>query len=258
MGLLFDKFCNRWSATGELKEAKHDFLKEEVLADYKRGHEMLEGLLESWITRRKVLVERLGGKTETFTTTSRLVTGLGMNHVLENGFVWHPTLSVPYLPGSGVKGMVRAWVDPGKGWSDGSDGKTARRLFGGGNAGGDDDLDEGDDLGVGTLVVFDALPAKVPLLWIDIMNVHHQTYYQKGQAPSDYEKPILVYFLVVDAGVDFEFAIAPRPGVGTSADVDEGFTLLKHGTEILGFGAKTATGYGRFERVADSAGKGGR
>ena len=36
-----------------------------------------------------------------------LVTGMGNPHPLESGFTWHPTLGMPYLPGSAV-GLVRA------------------------------------------------------------------------------------------------------------------------------------------------------
>src|ERR1035441_6966625 len=30
----------------------------------------------------------------------------GRSHPVENGFVWHPTLGVPYLPGSSIKGLI--------------------------------------------------------------------------------------------------------------------------------------------------------
>jgi CRISPR-associated protein Cmr6 len=36
---------------------------------------------------------------------------LGNPHPVEKGFLWHPTLGTPSLPGSGVKGLVRAWVE---------------------------------------------------------------------------------------------------------------------------------------------------
>jgi CRISPR-associated protein Cmr6 len=38
---------------------------------------------------------------------------------VENGFLWHPTLGVPYLPGAAVKGLVRAYVEH---WDDRLDG----------------------------------------------------------------------------------------------------------------------------------------
>ncbi len=247
-GLLFDKFCDRWNGAGDLGTRKREFL-EEVIAQYNNSD--LTQLLSAWRARRNALVATLAPDcqtyTKTFTTSERLITGFGMNHVLDNGFVWHPTLSVPYLPGSGVKGVIRAWVDPDKGWADKADKQqwdAARRLFG-------DAGDEGrPGLGVGWLVVFDALPLGVPTLEIDVMNVHHQKYYQEkyyqgGEPPSDYEDPVPVFFLAIAAGATFEFALVPRPGVGTPKDVEEGFKLLNRALSVLGFGAKTAVGYGR-------------
>lgn len=60
----------------------------------------------------------------------------------------------------------------------------------------------------------------------------------------------MVHFLVVKAGQEFEFAMAPRAGArqGASAasDLARGFDLLKEALKVLGLGAKTAAGYGRF------------
>ncbi len=41
------------------------------------------------------------------TSTAPLVTGMGMEHPLENGFAFLDPYGVPYLPGSSVKGVVR-------------------------------------------------------------------------------------------------------------------------------------------------------
>jgi len=41
---------------------------------------------------------------------SRFATGLGREHPIENGFAWHPALGTPFLSGSSVKGLVRAWA----------------------------------------------------------------------------------------------------------------------------------------------------
>lgn len=240
-GLVFDKFCDVWDDSGDTGTRKRDFI-EAVIAEYQDNRD-LQVLVEGWCNRRRALIAALAPEckqpTAIFTTTEPLVTGFGMNHVLDNGFVWHATLSVPYLPGSGVKGIIRAWVDPDTGWSDEEQWDTARRLFG----------DAGEPgrpgSGVGSLVVFEALPVTVPAVAIDVMNVHHQRYYQHGEPPGDYEAPVPVYFLTVAAGATFEFGLAPRPGVGTPDDVQLGFALLRDALSVLGFGAKTAVGYGR-------------
>ena len=69
------------------------------------------GLLRDLLERRGRMIRALAGREVTVSTTWRLVSGLGMNHVLENGFVWDRNLGVPYLPGSSVKGMMRAWAE---------------------------------------------------------------------------------------------------------------------------------------------------
>ena len=69
-----------------------------------------EDFLRESAVRMVRLVEAHGGRWRVFRTTSRFVTGLGRRHPVENGFAWHSTLGVPYLPGSSVKGMVRAWT----------------------------------------------------------------------------------------------------------------------------------------------------
>ena len=65
--------------------------------------------IEESTVRLAALIESRGGRWEVFTSTSRFVTGLGRSHPVENGFAWRPTLGTPYLPGSSVKGMARAW-----------------------------------------------------------------------------------------------------------------------------------------------------
>lgn len=51
------------------------------------------------------------GQAKVYRCTAPFVTGMGNPHPLENGFTWHPTLGMPYLPGSAVKGLVRAAVE---------------------------------------------------------------------------------------------------------------------------------------------------
>ena len=67
--------------------------------------------LEQFQNRQLALVNHLNGQSQCFTTDWHFVTGMGNPHPVENGFSWHQTLSVPYLMGSTVKGLVRAWVE---------------------------------------------------------------------------------------------------------------------------------------------------
>lgn len=264
-GLVFDKFCGRWSFTAQGRAPGQDGAlrgedKREFLRQVREEYDAARGdgkpiavALAAAVEGRRALVRAMQGASKPFKTTWRLASGLGMNHVLETGFVWHRTIGVPYLPGSGIKGLVRAWVDPAKGWADiGQDGNAAHKareevqgLFG------------TSERGIGSLVVFDALPVKPPEVEMDIMNVHHKTYYRgEGAPPSDYENPDLIYFLTVAAGQEFEFALAPRPrpdnDTGGEPDIERAFAMLQDALAILGAGAKTAAGYGRFEPIPES------
>jgi CRISPR-associated protein Cmr6 len=252
-GLLFDKFCDVWAGWPNWKpEApkppnkgrapKHRFHDE--IAKHLATNSKASDLLRAYRERRKELLAALDGRCSIVTTDWRFVSGLGMGHVLETGFVWHRTLGVPYLPGSSVKGLLRAWADPAKGWGEEKTWEKVKHLFG----------DTGD-LGAGRLIVFDALPVVVPTLDVDIMNPHYAPYYEKPAQypPADYYSPRPIFFLAVAPGQSFEFALAPRPaaycaGEETQAatDLAEGIRLLQEALATIGAGAKTAVGYGYF------------
>ena len=57
----------------------------------------------------------LNGDFNVFSASWHFATGLGNPHPVESGFLWHPVLSAPYIPGAAVKGLVRAWVEA---WMD--------------------------------------------------------------------------------------------------------------------------------------------
>jgi CRISPR-associated protein Cmr6 len=246
-GLIFDKFCDVWSGPGlpgwkpeapkGQKSVKQGFL-DEIVGHFANNHKLAE-LLKQYHKRREELIKNhLKGDVQSFKTEWRFVSGLGMGHVLETGFVWHRTLGVPYLPGSSVKGLVKAWT-----WKNNK--KEAVHLFG----------PEGEEArknpDTGALIVFDAIPAEKPKLEVDIMNPHYGDYYSKKKLkdrsltpPADYLSPNPIFFLTVAGGMPFEFALAPRNG--DNACVNRGFELLKEALENLGAGGKTAVGYGYF------------
>ena len=96
----------------------------------------------------------------------------------------------------------------------------------------------------------------------DIVNTHHRDYYgapaRQVPPPGDWETPVMVAFLAIEAGQTFSFAIAPRRA---GLDDDE----RRRRTEQLhlarqwlmgalvheGAGAKTAAGYGGFRFPAE-------
>lgn len=256
-GLLFDKFCDHWSGPEkswkpEKPQKKDKAVKQKFLDDIVnqlKNNDVPDKLLLQYHLRRGVLLAALNGNSYPFKTSWRFVSGLGMGHVLETGFVWHRTLGVPYLPGSSVKGLIRAWADPkpdkdGKPLGYGDPKKWEeqyKQLFG-----------DSKDMGAGSLIVFDAIPESKPNLEVDIMNPHYGDYYSEkiinGQPvpPADYLSPNPIFFLTVASDVPFKFALAPRPGIGNSKDLTNGCNLLKEALDNIGIGAKTAVGYGYF------------
>lgn len=241
-GLVFDRCLDLWQMGDrglqpldqkELTPWRRDFLRH-----YERLLPHLRPLLERHLAARGQLVAALGGVRLRAVTASRLVVGLGSGHPTETGMVWHPTLAVPYVPGSAVKGLVRAWAEPGRGWGALADVKQVLLLFG--------DLEE---VGQGALLFFDALPVAPPKLELDVVNVHYPDYYQKGEPPADYQSPNPITFLVVAPGQAFEFALAVRPGREVPAGLrDQAVQLLQEALGTLGAGGKTAAGYGLFEQ----------
>ena len=195
--------------------------------------------------RLEALVGATGGVVVPFTTHWHFVTGLGLPHPVENGFLWHPTLGMPYLQATAVKGLLRAWLTT---WAEmstaESEARQARWL--------------GTPERTGDLIFFDALPVqRPPTLVHDIMTPHLGDWYAEGdqvkgssttgaaaRIPADWHSPNPIPFLAVEKAT-FLFAIAPRHrGVGHQV-VIEAMATLGEALLELGAGAKTAVGYGR-------------
>jgi len=265
-GLLFDKFSNHWSGKPDWKEKQDTRNKKHIpeagsdttwnanpktwflnrVIKHSNEHKAVPCLLKEYHKRQDAFVrDKLGGEVKPLKTSWRFVSGLGMGHVLETGFIWHRTLGVPYLPGSSVKGMVRAWA---KEWSDKWDDKIKDEevvaLFGG-------TVDKSEKVNkkstAGRVIIFDALPKERPKIELDIMNPHYLPYYEDNKKPpADYYSPVPIFFLAVASGVEFNFYLAPRPGVGSDDDLKNASELLCKALENIGAGAKTAVGYGQF------------
>ncbi|SDX45340.1 CRISPR-associated protein Cmr6 [Allochromatium warmingii] len=198
--------------------------------------------LENAAQRQLELVTQLGGRGAVFQADWHFATGLGLPHPVENGLIWHHTLGVPYLAGSTVKGLVRAWVEV---WDESLD-ETARqhRL----------DTWFGTLEQAGAFLFFDALPIAPVNLRADVMTPHLGKWYEQGGeiaewhhapdcVPADWHAPVPVPFLVADKP-RLLFGIAPRY-VDHAAELPEVFKALKQALDCLGAGAKTAVGYGQ-------------
>lgn len=225
-------------------------------------------------------------------------TGLGNEHPLENGFAFLNPYGLPYLPGSGVKGVLRQaahelasgeWGDT-HGWSTEPgyplmQGEGVRRrpvhdsrkqpvvlspidvLFGRQTPQGDSDHVRG------ALSFWDIIPLiKGDHLAVEIMTPHQGHYYQQKQerkagdstTPHESGQPQPNSFLTVPPGSSFTFHVRcdrmflAKIAPGLAKD-DQWKELLRvafeHAFDWLGFGAKTAVGYGamRARNLADVA-----
>ena len=201
-------------------------------------------------------------------------TGLGNEHPLENGFAFLNPYGLPYLPGSGVKGVVRRaaqelasgdWEDD-SGWNNVEEYAIKLKdespvtlplsmidvLFGREPSSGNPDHVRG------VLSFWDAIPQiKGNRLAVEIMTPHQVHYYQKDESPHDSGQPNPIHFLTVPPGSQFTFHVTCNRNhlerLAPQLLKDECWKALlkaafRHAFEWLGFGAKTAVGYGAMER----------
>jgi len=234
-GLWFDKFCDRWQTSGGTWSMSGDGNpKSEWLNTLTGGPVGVKDEIEEFALRMVRLVDSTRGKWVVLKAESRFVSGLGRSHPVENGFAWHPTLGIPYLPGSSVKGMVRAWAsldaDPRP------EQRIRDRIFGSRDV-------------TGNICFMDALPIEPIRLEVDVMTPHYAGWTER-EAPGDWRSPIPVPFLVTAPKTPFLFGIGPR-NAGADLDLAQVQGWLGESLEQAGAGAKTAVGYGRF--VLDEA-----
>ncbi len=193
-------------------------------------------------------------------STAPFATGLGNEHPLENGFAFLNPYGLPYLSGSGVKGVLRQaarelasaeWGDT-HGWTE----DAITHLFG----------LETDDGGKaherGALTFWDVMPQLAgDTLQVDVMTPHQSHYYQQrrearsgdSDTPHDSGQPNPISFLTVPPGSRFCFHVQCNlPFLRGRAQALAGGgrwqmlvqAALEHAFAWLGFGAKTAVGYG--------------
>lgn len=219
---------------------------------------------------------------------SPFTTGLGNEHPLENGFAFLNPYGLPYLPGSGVKGVLRqaarelASGEWGErcGWSEEKQyvllvGDERVRLsimdvlFGLESEAGERQHERG------ALSFWDVIPQIAgDHLMVEIMTPHQSHYnQQKAQAgsitPHDSGQPNPICFLTVPPGSGFTFYVVcdvarlrrltqkkSESAPDLLADGETHWkTLLEaafqHAFQWLGFGAKTAVGYGAMRPIEE-------
>lgn len=206
--------------------------------------------------------------------TAPFITGTGIDHPLENGFSFLNPYGLPYLPGSGVKGVLRSAARELQAgvFEENSKWTTAyiNALFGT-----SEDAEKKNSVSQrGALMFWDVLPqiAKTSNksqqknsneveLCIEVMTPHQAHYLQGNQSPHESGSPTPITFLTVPPGSLFCFYVQCNQAMlaRLAPDLLEDKlweALLKqafnHAFEWLGFGAKTAVGYGAIGALSEA------
>lgn len=252
---LFRFWKDDWSKP---KESKADAIRE-LCKLPKSSAEQLSALTQRAKACRSATSGSLTLEAE---AVAPFATGLGNAHPLENGFAFLNPYGLPYLAGSGVKGVLRqaARELASDEWGHHTEWEATaiEALFGKESDGGDVEHFRG------VLSFWDVIPQlKGDSLSVEIMTPHQTHYYQNGDSPHDSGAPNPIFFLAVPPGSSFVFHVQCdlprlRDKASDLADHDKWKTLLTqafvHAFKWLGFGAKTAVGYGAMQEDAKAKG----
>ena len=242
-------------------------------ADKKIGKAMLERQNTSISGMESTQVLRLHA-----TAIAPFTTGLGNEHPLENGFAFLNPYGLPYLAGSGVKGVLRTAAKElasgqwdSKEWHHAEDlrhevhNKQGKHIFDA------SDLDvlfgsealTGENHLRGVLSFWDVIPQiEGNSLMVEIMTPHQSHYYQQkdgagSTTPHDSGSPNPISFLTVPPNSSFAFHVvcdsARLEHMAPDLAANDRWKVLlteafEHAFEWLGFGAKTSVGYGAMDR----------
>ena len=234
-------------------------------------------LVQALLRRQNALAQKAGAETIEATSQSPFVTGMGEEHAVENGFAFLTPYGLPYLAGSGVKGILRRaaeelaemgesdWTFARVAWLFGyednafvekldeerqADKEEAKKLFEllkSDKATSFEDLRKADKHLAGALSFWDVIIDGA--LGVDILTPHYGEYYQGKEPPHDAGQPQPNPFLVVAPGARFTFHVtcAERSSLPDTIKAEWRpliRTAFDHAFEWSGFGAKTAVGYG--------------
>ena len=272
------------SRDGQEKEVKKEN-KLSALGEAKRLTEHDLKIMASLAERQQIVFCSAGSPDQQLRFEAQAIapftTGLGNEHPLENGFSFLNPYGLPYLPGSGVKGVLRQaarelaegeWGDT-QGWSAEKTFTLAvgkeriplsmvDALFGLESAHGENSHVRG------ALSFWDVIPQiKGDSLTVEIMTPHQSHYYQEKTdrktgssiSPHDSGQPTPISFLTVPPGSGFAFHVqcdlAHLQRIAPELVAEGRWKTLiasafEHAFAWLGFGAKTAVGYGAMQSEA--------
>lgn len=281
LGLYMTRYIDRdGSASWEIPAGKKRMeAADSILARHLRARSGNNpSFLQLFAQRWRATLQSIDARTFTLSATEKWVVGLGAKYTREAGLRLHHTYGFPFIPGSALKGMARAYatlsraeallsiirgrspldtteprdlleiLDKGKGYKGAAAPHVEAVL-------GDDTLQGvlrifGTQHNAGSVVFYDAVPDGDVRVETDLLNTHQPEYYKNAGVrtpPADYQSPVPNYFLAVSPGTNFIFGLGPRSGADVvSTDLDQAAVWLVEGLRELGIGAKTTSGYGRF------------
>lgn len=269
-GLWYNKFipvanfesCKASDEKGDDKNAvvfyfdKYNKIQKDTIKTHlNEKHRDQAGFCDAFSSRYETVIFKAKLKTP-------LITGIGESHPHEVSMVFDHNLGIPYIPASGIKGIVRfthtlsLLLDENGNFTnkyvEEENGKEFIR---------DDNKETlipqlfGTQKKRGAVIFLDAYPEKVPDLHVDIMNPHYGDYYgddTNRTPPADYLNPVPIKFLTVAKDTFFIFrALVDKEQPELIGKVKAAFRKVL--TEE-GVGAKTAVGYGLFD-IGEDEGK---
>ncbi len=221
VGLWLDKFIR--------EQARDDTESRRVLVKEAAGIRAPEEYAH-WFEHWRRALQEYGADCRVAEAQGRTAIGLGEESILETSIALHQTYGVPYIPGSGLKGLAASFARQYLGADWQAETRAYVTVF-------------GNTQTAGYVTFFDALPLpKSGGLHADVITVHHERYYQNDRAapPADWDDPNPVLFISATG----KYLIPLR---GPSEWVRTTFDVLRHALAHSGIGAKTSSGYGRLK-----------
>src|SRR6266849_2775886 len=178
LSLILDKYIPREIIDDTSK--KWLWLRDEMQQEKHIDSSFTQAVYKRWLA----MLDSLGVNPFTAPLDWRMIVGLGGETVLETDITLHHLYGIPFIPGSALKGLTRAYVaaehreffvpsdkpedqrEPSL--KDETDHYTIQRIF-------------GTQKAAGTVLFFDAMPQNGNSSFVvDIMNPHYPDYYKKS------------------------------------------------------------------------------
>lgn len=219
-----------------------------------------EGLVKRQAQNIAALLPEEHYHIQNYSTSWRLITGLGGHNIYETSITLHHIYGIPYIPASSIKGILRnAYINDKKenkvyeakendNWEEVvlQNDENFCDIFGCPNK------SIYKEARKGNIIFFDAFPIATPTIEPDVMNPHYGDYYgdkTNKKPPADYYNPIPVFFLTIK-NTSFQFVIGVNKQAEKARDLLSKTTNLLHSTlTTQGIGAKTAVGYGLMKKL---------